>query len=452
MLWPEILLYIISGAGGVGILAVICCYCSSITASKKKSANKTNPTVETKKENKKTIVKKDTKEETTCQIRLSEQNTNLVKKSKRKIHIKSTESKSDTKTTMLGNQSEIKANQSHTEKVILHIYYNNKFIKNNTVNIANVNYLTLNLSDCTCKQLIECLFKNELILKEYIFKKFRGSVRESTKFNNIKNSILNIDVILKNQENDILEVEVKQKKGSVVGTYFLNLPQNVKFDLLKTTLEEELENKYVIIEYKYDNKQISTKDMQGTVLCMANNRTSGHERPHCFLDMKVFTAVVITSEEFEKSKKDQDEKAEIERLKQENKAKREEVHKRIKNAYSYEGHERDVETQELVCRRYDIFEECNWEPEKIKKKLGGKYDDLKLGDDYNNFGSVTLPSDKQYLEYYILSKKAGELGESGVYSRPGTPRFVISSDKDNRTVYFSNHYSDFTNLDTGKKL
>lgn len=337
--------------------------------------------------------------------------------------------------------------------VLLRIYCNNIIIKEYETSVASTS--ELDIYDCTYQQLIDYLFQNNDDLKEYDFKnKLHGKINENTKLPESGALVLEIDISPKATGNDILKLKVMSESGPEIDTYFLDVSKKISFNGLKQLLEKgKLNGKYIIVKYRYDGGTVGEKDMPLCILNVVNKRTSGSKRPTCFSDIKELVAVVEPLEEYKKKEAEKEKKTKAERMQQEKKLKIETTHRYIKSAYSYRDHERNDEAQELVCSRYDLFVSCGWSRDKIRATLGDKYTDLKLGDVYGNLSEPYLPGldgDKEYLEFYVLSGNAKELDDS---SRPGTPRFVISSDIPNPTsVYFSNHYNNYIDLKTGKKI
>lgn len=122
-------------------------------------------------------------------------------------------------------------------------------------------------------------------------------------------------------------------------------------------------------------------------------------------------------------------------------------YRNIKKLYSYKDHKRDKESIDLVYERYELYKECNWDAEKIRKKLNITSLNVKISQPYYNIGDQ-LPADKSYQEFYVLFSEKGEVLSPD--TRPGTPRFVISSiygTPPRRDIYFSNHYEDFINIE-----
>ena len=114
----------------------------------------------------------------------------------------------------------------------------------------------------------------------------------------------------------------------------------------------------------------------------------------------------------------------------------------------YKGHERDKKSINLIYSRYQFYEKCHWNAKEIKNLLNIKEDDnVKISQKYYNVEDI-LPQDETYKEFYILFSKRNEVLDD--YTRPGTPRFVISSSTGD--VYFTNHYDEFINVKTGKKF
>lgn len=120
----------------------------------------------------------------------------------------------------------------------------------------------------------------------------------------------------------------------------------------------------------------------------------------------------------------------------------------IAKLYSYKGHERDKKSINLIYNRYKFYEKCHWDAQQIRKRLNIKEDDnVKISQKYYNVEDI-LPQDETYKEFYILFSMRKEVLDDD--TRPGTPRFVISSSTGD--VYFTNHYDEFINVKTGKKF
>ena len=120
----------------------------------------------------------------------------------------------------------------------------------------------------------------------------------------------------------------------------------------------------------------------------------------------------------------------------------------IAKLYSYKGHERDKKSINLIYKRYKFYENLKWDAQQIRKQLHIKEKDkVKISQKYYNVEDI-LPQDETYKEFYILFSKRNEVLDD--YTRPGTPRFVISSSTGD--VYFTNHYDEFINVKTGKKF
>lgn len=120
----------------------------------------------------------------------------------------------------------------------------------------------------------------------------------------------------------------------------------------------------------------------------------------------------------------------------------------IAKLYSYKGHERDKKSINLIYKRYKFYENLKWDAQQIREQLHIKEKDkVKISQKYYNDKKI-LPQDKTYKEFYILFSKRNEVLDD--YTRPGTPRFVISSSTGD--VYFTNHYDEFINVKTGKKF
>lgn len=120
----------------------------------------------------------------------------------------------------------------------------------------------------------------------------------------------------------------------------------------------------------------------------------------------------------------------------------------IAKLYSYKGHERDKKSINLIYNRYKFYEKCHWDAQQIREQLHIKEKDkVKISQKYYNVEDI-LPQDETYKEFYILFSSRNEVLDDD--TRPGTPRFVISSSTGD--VYFTNHYDEFINVKTGKKF